>query len=135
MGLAQRQTASLHVMVEHKAAGIPLNFSVTIKYLSADCRLQQEVSSREQLWSKNTDLDARLNKVTERNEHLVDELRAQEAVAATGRGQTPHTSCARAFSVILSSTGSSVIRFCCVLCCCECCQNLVEDITCIRLDA
>ena len=50
------------------------------------CRLQHEVSSREQLWSKNSDLDARLSKVTERNEHLMDELRAKEAAAATAQG-------------------------------------------------
>lgn len=58
------------------------------------CRLQQEVSSREQLWSKNSEMDARLSKVVERNEHLMDELRAKEAAAATANGVDHHTCCA-----------------------------------------
>lgn len=48
------------------------------------------MSSKEQLWSKNSDLDARLSKATERNEHLMDELRAKEAAAATANGETQH---------------------------------------------
>ena len=59
------------------------------------CRLQQEVSSRDQLWSKNSELDARLSKVLERNEGLMDELRAKEAAAATANGveKFPHLLC------------------------------------------
>ncbi|KAL3152356.1 hypothetical protein ABBQ32_001417 [Trebouxia sp. C0010 RCD-2024] len=52
-----------------------------------ESRLQQEVSSREQLWSKNSEMDARLSKVVERNEHLMDELRAKEAAAANANGR------------------------------------------------
>lgn len=51
------------------------------------------MSSREQLWTKYSDLDARLTKVTERNEYLVDELRAKEAAAAAANGLHPHPLC------------------------------------------
>lgn len=52
------------------------------------------MSSREQLWGKNSDLDARLSKVTERNEHLMDELRAKEGAAATANGPNQSFLCA-----------------------------------------
>lgn len=58
------------------------------------CRLQHEISTREQLWSKCSDLDARLSKMAERNEHLVEELRAKESAAATASGQhLSHSPC------------------------------------------
>ncbi len=55
--------------------------------LIPDCRLQHEISTREQLWSKSSDLDERLSKLTERNERLVDDLRDSENAAATANGQ------------------------------------------------
>ena len=58
-------------------------------------RLQHETSSREQLWSKSCDLDARLSKMSERNERLIDELRAKESAAATANGQHDCLCCAR----------------------------------------
>ena len=50
------------------------------------CRLQHEVSSKEQLWAKNAELDGRLAKMSERNERLVDDLRDSETAAASAKG-------------------------------------------------
>lgn len=59
---------------------------------SAICggRLQQETSTKEQLWSKTSDLDERLTKLSERNDRLVDELRESESAAATANGEQQH---------------------------------------------
>ena len=53
-------------------------------------RLQKETSTREQLWTKSSDLDERLKKLTERNDRLVDDLRDSETAAATANGES-HT--------------------------------------------
>jgi len=49
--------------------------------------LQKETSTQEQLWTKSSDLDERLKKLTERNDRLVDDLRDSEAAAATANGE------------------------------------------------
>ena len=48
--------------------------------------MQKETSTREQLWTKSSDLDERLKKLTERNDRLVDDLRDSETAAATANG-------------------------------------------------
>ncbi len=39
------------------------------------------------MWTKSSDLDERLKKLTERNDRLVDVLRDSEAAAATANGE------------------------------------------------
>ena len=65
--------------------GLQISCEANIEELGV-CRLQHEVSSKEQLWAKNAELDGRLAKMSERNERLVDDLRDSETAAASAKG-------------------------------------------------
>ena len=67
--------ASYHLKLLHRGAK-----------LGVGCRLQHETDAKEQLRQRCADLDARLNKLSTRNETLVDELRQKDAEAATANG-------------------------------------------------
>lgn len=49
-------------------------------------RLQHETDAKEHHLQRCNDLDARVNKLSSRNDSLVDELRQQDAEAATANG-------------------------------------------------
>ena len=61
-------------------------------------RLHCETSTREQLWSRSSDLDKEVTRLRERNDQLVDELRSSECAASTANGTCPF-SCPTALSI------------------------------------